>query len=158
MNTPDDPRLAYYAERQVAPQWRGFLAALAGELFENVGAEASRGFLRQTGERMARAQPLPPATTLGELGRAANARLAELDWGLVSFQDQGHSLIIRHEAGPWRIAEDAEGPWPAAFAAVLEGLYSGWLRGQGAGPRLAARLDLEASEDAVVLTYAKEPA
>lgn len=155
MNTPDDPRLAYYAERQVAPQWRGFLAALAGELFENVGAEVSRGFLRQTGERLARAAPLPAAATLGELSRLANARLAEMDWGLVGFQDQGQTVVIRHEAGPWRIAEDPQGPWPAAFAAVLEGLYTGWLRDQGAGQSLTARLDLEASEDAIVLRYGK---
>ncbi|WP_374347924.1 cellulose biosynthesis protein BcsD [Phenylobacterium sp.] len=157
MQTPDDPRLAYYAERQVAPQWRGFLAALAGELFENVGAEASRGFLRQMGERMARAAPLPPAETLGDLSRLTNARLAEMDWGLAAFEDHGQALVIRHEAGPWRIAEDAEGPWPAAFAAVLEGLYSGWLRHQGAGASLAARLDLEASEDAVVLSFGRLP-
>lgn len=157
MQTPDDPRLAYYAERQVAPQWRGFLAALAGELFENVGADASRGFLRQTGERMARTAPLPPAETLGDLTRVTNARLAEMDWGLVAFEDRGHALVIRHEAGPWRIAEDAEGLWPAAFAAVLEGLYTSWLRDQGAGPRLSARLDLEASEKAVVLSFAQQP-
>lgn len=155
MTSPDDPRLAYYAERQVAPQWRGFLAALAGELFENVGAEASRGFLRQTGARMARIAPLPPARTLGELAAAANGRLADLDWGLVSFLDQGEALVIRHEAGPWRLPEDPEGPWPAAFAAVLEGLYSAWLRSQGAGERLSARLDLEASDDAVVLRFGK---
>ncbi len=155
MQTPDDPRLAYYAERQVAPQWRGFLAALAGELFENVGAEASRGFLRQTGERMARTAPLPPTETLGQLHEAANTRLAELDWGLVAFEDKGQTLVIRHEAGPWRIAEDAEGLWPAAFAAMLEGLYTGWLRDQGAGPSLSARLDLEASETSVVLRFGR---
>lgn len=155
MNTPDDPRLAYYAERQVAPQWRGFLAALAGELFENVGAEASRGFLRQTGERMARAAPLPAVQTLGQLSQAANARLAELDWGLVGFQDEGQAVIIRHEAGPWRIAEDADSPWPAAFAAVLEGLYTGWLRDLGAGQGLAAQLDLDASDQAVVMRFGK---
>ena len=45
----------------------------------------------------------------------------------------------------------------AAFAAVLEGLYSGWLRHQGAGASLAARLDLEASEDAVVLSFGRLP-
>ena len=106
---------------------------------------------------MARAAPLPPAETLGDLARVANARLAEMDWGLAVFEDRGQALVIRHEAGPWRIAEDAEGPWPAAFAAVLEGLYSGWLRRQGAGPSLAARLDMEASEEAVVLSFAQHP-
>ena len=155
MTQPDDPRLAYYAERQVAPQWRGFLAALAGELFENVGVEASRGFLRQTGARMAAAAPLPSAETLEALAALANHRLGELDWGIVALEDQGGALQIRHEAGPWRIPEGGGGAWPAAFAAVLEGLYTGWLRAQGAGEALAARLDLEASHDAVVLRFGR---
>lgn len=155
MTISSETVLAYYADRQVAPQWRGFLAALAVELFENVGPEPARGFLRQTGLRLAGDSPLPTSATLEDLQAAANQALAQMDWGMVSLRDIGTAVEIRHEAGPWRIREDRVGAWPAAFAALLEGLYTGWMRGQGAGETLVARLDLDASENEVVLRFAR---
>jgi hypothetical protein len=155
MTQSNNPVISYYAERQVSPQWRGTLAAMAAELFENVGVEPARGFLRQTGLRLAQGSPLAATETLEGFQTAANQALAAMDWGLVSLSDAGDAVVIRHEAGPWRIAEDAAGAWPAAFAALLEGLYTGWLRAQGAGESLAARIDLSASDEAVVLRFAQ---
>ncbi|WP_304170131.1 cellulose biosynthesis protein BcsD [Phenylobacterium aquaticum] len=155
MTQSNDTVISYYADRQVSAQWRGTLAAIAAELFENVGVEPARGFLRQTGLRLAASSPLGTTETLEGFQVAANQALAAMDWGLVALSDAGEAVMIRHEAGPWRISEDASGAWPAAFAALLEGLYTGWLRAQGAGEVLAARIDLEASEQAVVLRFAK---
>jgi hypothetical protein len=130
--------LAYYADRQVAPQWRGFLAALSGELFENIPEDQAAGFLRQVGRRMAASQPLPAVETLDQLEAEANRALAALDWGVARLEATSEAVTISHAAFPARVA-DAGGHWPRAFAAVAEGLYSGWMAGQGAGEALAAR-------------------
>jgi Cellulose synthase subunit D len=138
MTDLNDTALAYYADRQVAPQWRGFLAALSGELFENIPADQAAGFLRQVGKRMAASQPLPAVETLEALQDEANKALAALDWGFTRLEAGAEVVAITHAAFPSRIDAEAE-HWPRAFAAVAEGLYSGWMAAQGAGASLAAR-------------------
>ena len=131
--------LSYYADRQVAEQWRPFLAALAGELFENLREDEARGFLRQVGSRVADLTPLEPVDTLEAFEARANKVLAQMDWGVAAFAAREDRIGIVHQAYPHRLREGQAPNWPTAFSAVLEGLYTGWLRAQGAGLVLSAR-------------------
>ena len=138
-SAPDAAGLAWMARRGVAPQWRGFLAALLDTLDGGLEPAARDELLQAIGARLAEATPLAPCATLAELEARANQALAAMDWGYVAYSlDAGtRQLTLRHLAAPLvATRRDAQGQW---VAPVLEGLHGGWLAAQaepGVRPRL----------------------
>lgn len=153
---PSDDRgadLAYLSARAFGPQWRAFLDALAGELFENFAADEARGFFRQIGTRMARDVPLRPSTTLEDLEHSINAALGGLDWGYARLFLDDAAMIIVHRAYPGSHRADGPSAWTHAFAAVLEGLYTAWVQSQGGRPEMRAHVQEDAPGDALVFKF-----
>jgi Cellulose synthase subunit D len=132
--------LSYLARSGVAAQWRGFLRALIETLDANLDAASRDALLRAVGARMAGTMPLAACGSLPELEARMNEALAACDWGWVeiSLDPQDRSLVLTHTAAPSVAAgAEANGGW---IAAVLEGLYGGWLGGQqGSDPSLTPR-------------------
>jgi hypothetical protein len=140
--------------------WRNFLRALAEEVDSSAGAASRDALLRRIGERMASMMPLPAASSLETLEIEMNDALAEVGWGAVQLdlQESDRYLVLRHRGLP-RIgsAGDPPGLW---LAAVLEGLYQGWMGQQpGSEPSLSARIQpgasLGATGDSVELRYGR---
>ncbi|WP_269715611.1 cellulose biosynthesis protein BcsD [Caulobacter sp. NIBR2454] len=125
--------LAYYrrTQRQLNPQWRGFLAALVGELHSGADPEEVRNFLRQVGRRMAQATPLAKVDTLEELETAMNKVWSGMDWGWVRLTAVSDGVRIVHGAYPDVVTQADEKIWASAWASVLEGAYTVWLQAQG---------------------------
>ncbi len=121
---------AYLARRNIAPQWRAFLRALAETLDEKLDAQARTALMRAIGQRMAQAMPLPRCDTLAALEIRINDALATIDWGYctLSLEPGAGRLVVRHTAAPAIAASgDPVGRW---VGAVLEGLYGAWFAGQ----------------------------
>lgn len=129
--------LRYFANRPAVAQWAGFLRAFAQELMTQMPDAESRAFFRLLGQRWAREAPLPDATNLGELEKAANQWLSEHDWGWVRIHDLQSALEFQHACSPMRRAfgDDAL-VWSIG---LLEGLYTQWARQLGAGDGLVVR-------------------
>jgi hypothetical protein len=136
--------------------WRNFLRALAEEVDASAGPASRDALLRRVGDRMARLMPLPHATSLETLEIEMNDALSEAGWGSVQLdlQETDRCLVLRHRGLP-RVgsAGDPPGTW---LAAVLEGLYEGWMSQQpGSEPSLSARIQPGGSPDAVELRYGR---
>jgi hypothetical protein len=115
------PTLDYLLQRQISPQWRGLLTALAeGEL---------RQLMYRVGCRFAAAHPLPPCASTADLADALNARWQEADWGYVELVDEADYLRISHSCAPLQAFGSAALAWTPAF---LEGVYQTWLSALGA--------------------------
>jgi hypothetical protein len=126
----DPTTAAYLARRGVSVQWRGFLRALVETLDAHLDTAGRTALMRIIGRRMADAMPLPHCDTLGGLEAQINDALAATEWGFcrLSVDLPGCRLLVTHAAAPVIGAgEDVEGAW---IAAVLEGLYGGWLAEQ----------------------------
>ena len=127
-------------------QWPPLVVALAQELADAGVPDAARAFLRHVGRRMAEAAPLPPVETLEALQDAINAVWRALDWGWVRLLVRKDGILIVHGAWPELTAPPGGEAWPAAAAAILEGVYAAWFEAQGSplkrtetvGPRAGA--------------------
>jgi len=136
--------------------WRNFLRALAEEVDASAGPASRDALLRRIGERMARLMPLPPATSLETLEIEMNDALHEAGWGAVQLDlhESDRYLVLRHRDLP-RIgsAGDPPGTW---LAALLEGLYEGWMSQQpGSEPSLSARIQPGGSNEMIELRYGR---
>lgn len=149
----DTAELRYLADRQFSPQWRTVLMTMADELFENFSAEEAWGFYRQIGLRVSAEVALPTVKTLDELEGSLNAVLAQLDWGFVALSLEDSAISIRHRAYPGQRVADPSGHWRLAFAALLEGVYTVWLQGQGGRPDMKAFYRDTGGEDALDFSY-----
>jgi hypothetical protein len=151
---PTSPDLAYLARRQFSPQWREFLLTVAAELYGNFSADEARGFFRQIGVRMAEDVKLPVVETLDGLEGVLNERLSAMDWGQAKLSVEDDAIAIRHSAYPGQYLDDQSAEvWRRAFAAVLEGVYTVWLRTQGGRADMEAKLRSEAALDGLEFAY-----
>ncbi len=112
--------------------------------------------LRGMGRRMARMMPLPQVEQLDSLQMEMNAALGDLGWGHVHLQlnAEDRALLIRHYGLPQvgSLGSPA-GTW---LAALLEGLYEGWLAQQpGSQASLVARRIPANTGDYVTLRFAR---
>lgn len=149
----DTAELRYLADRQFSPQWRTVLMTMADELFENFSAEEAWGFYRQIGLRVSGEVALPTVKTLDELEGSLNTVLAQLDWGFVTLALDDSAISIRHRAYPGQHVADARGHWRRAFAALLEGVYTVWLQGQGGRPDMKATYRDTGGDEALDFSY-----
>lgn len=128
--TAEPATAAYLARRGVASQWRLFLRGLVETLEEHLDTDGRAALLRAVGRRMADAMPLPHCDTLKALESQINNALAAAEWGYcrLAVDVEQRRLLVSHAAAPAIGAgDDADGAW---IAAVLEGLYAGWLAEQ----------------------------
>ncbi len=137
-----------------AVQWRGFVLALAHEVEAIMPPRSRDRLLRAVGQRMAQMRPIPATASMDALQIEMNEILAELGWGSVRLAapDTERGMLLTHFGLP-RIGAvgNPPGTW---LAAVLEGLYSGWMAAQpGSEPSLAVELQGPANADALVMRY-----
>ncbi|CAH2788767.1 MAG: FIG01213672: hypothetical protein [uncultured Paraburkholderia sp.] len=121
--------LDYLLERQLSPQWRGMLSALASEFEAQIGHDELRQLMHRVGSRFAAAHPLPACDSTADLARTLNARWQEIDWGYVELADERESLRIVHYCAPLPAFGESALAWTPAF---LEGAYQTWLSALGA--------------------------
>ncbi|MFZ2988602.1 cellulose biosynthesis protein BcsD [Ideonella sp.] len=141
--------LEYLAEKQVAGQWRGFLAALAPVLLARLGLAEVRALMHAAGEQFAAEHSLPACRNLDELELAISKVWVDANWGWVMLEEAEDSLRMRHFCAPLAVAfNDPELAWSGAF---LEGAYQVWLSAVGAGPALRVR-QLAVADDGLSLS------
>lgn len=128
--------LDYFRARQCSNQWRAFLRAFTAELFTHAEEEDAHGFMSQLGQRMAAELVLGVCETLKDLEAAMNGHWSDLDWGWCQLIEDDRAVLIRHAA--WPMPDQSDVHWPAAIAALLEGVYTVWFRGQGGDENLRA--------------------
>nr|WP_175802240.1 cellulose biosynthesis protein BcsD [Burkholderia anthina] len=121
--------LEHLLERQVSPQWRGFLQALAGEFADQLDHDELRLLMARVGGRFAAAHPLPPCESTRDLALAMNRQWRDAQWGYVELSDEREFLLITHYAAPLRALGDNSLVWSSAF---LQGAYQCWFESVGA--------------------------
>ncbi|MGF6918684.1 hypothetical protein OKW28_002857 [Paraburkholderia sp. 40] len=123
------PILNYLLERQISPQWRGMLSALASEFEAQIGHDELRQLMHRVGSRFALACPLPACASTAELEQVLNSYWHQMDWGYVALADEAESLRIIHYCAPLPAFGESALAWTPAF---LEGAYQTWLSALGA--------------------------
>lgn len=121
--------LDYLLQRQISPQWRGLLTALAEEFEAQIGQGELRQLMYRVGCRFAAAHPLPACGSTADLAHALNARWQEAEWGYVELADEAQYLRIVHSCAPLQAFGVTALGWTPAF---LEGVYQTWLSSLGA--------------------------
>lgn len=119
----------YLLERQISPQWRGMLHALASEFEAQLGHDELRQLMHRVGSRFAHAHPLPACESTADLAQTLNRHWQHIDWGYVELVDEPGALRIVHYCAPLPAFGDAALGWTPAF---LEGVYQTWLNALGA--------------------------
>ena len=125
--------MAWFQQQQTPAGWFDLLLIMIDGMQNNAGELESQPFLRQMGEALADNYPLPESETVGQLEANINQLLSRFQWGVVSVEVGDDGLRLRHRALPVSRDDARRVRWCNAFCAILEGLYSRWLQGQGGG-------------------------
>ena len=123
--------MAWFQQQQTPAGWFDLLLIMIDGMLNNAGELESQPFLRQMGEALADNYPLPESETVGQLEVNINQLLSRFQWGVVSVEVGDDGLRLRHRALPVSRDDARRVRWCNAFCAILEGLYSRWLQGQG---------------------------
>ncbi|WP_090133050.1 cellulose biosynthesis protein BcsD [Kosakonia oryziphila] len=153
-HTSDTPLLSWFQQQQTAPGWFDLLSVMIDGMVSNVGEAESLPFLRQMGDAMAERTPLPPSETVGELEANINAQLALFNWGFIDIDTRDDGLAFHHQGLPVAREEAHRTRWCFAFCAVLEGLYTRWMREQGGATSLVFTHERLYSVSDVLFRYA----
>ncbi|KGD85445.1 cellulose synthase subunit D [Pantoea sp. PNA 14-12] len=124
------------------PGWFDLVSVLVEGMIANAGQEQATAFLYNMGESLAARYALPAARTVQDLERECNLQLARFNWGFVQLQPQDNAILIKHHAAPAGDSYQPVADWQTAFAAILAGLFSGWLQGQGGSKAVPVTLEL----------------
>lgn len=124
------------------PGWFDLLSVLIDGMIANAGQQEAEAFLYRMGESLATRYPLPESRTVQDLEREANLQLARFNWGFVQLQPEEKALMIAYHASPAGDNRHSPADWQAAFGAVIAGLFSGWLQGQGGSRMVPVTLEL----------------
>lgn len=125
--------MAWFQQQQTPAGWFDLLLIMIDGMLNNAGELESQPFLRQMGEALADNYPLPESETVGQLEANINQLLSRFQWGVVGVEVGDDGLRLRHRALPVSRDDARRVRWCNAFCAILEGLYSRWLQGQGGG-------------------------
>ncbi|HFP9338125.1 TPA: cellulose biosynthesis protein BcsD [Raoultella ornithinolytica] len=125
--------MAWFQQQQTPAGWFDLLLIMIDGMLNNAGELESQPFLRQMGEALADRYPLPESETVGQLEANINQLLSRFQWGVVSVDVGDDGLRLRHRALPVSRDDARRVRWCNAFCAILAGLYSRWLQGQGGG-------------------------
>lgn len=131
--------LSYYRGQQFSRQWRLFMGVLLKGLTATAGREDTEAFFDHMGKKMAQELRIGEQDTVEGLEAAINAHWQELDWGWCQFYAEPNMITIVHDAWP-RLEGSAQGPWCAALASLLRGIYNEWLHGQGGAGEVSVRV------------------
>ncbi|OON34690.1 hypothetical protein BTJ39_23505 [Izhakiella australiensis] len=126
----------YHLRQQYQPGWFDLLSLMIDSMFSNASEDDGLAFLRQTGERLAQLFPVGEVETLADLENSINQQLALFHWGTVDIEAADAILVITHLALPPgnQVMDDAR--WQRVMAAILQGMYAGWLQALGGQLRL----------------------
>ncbi|RDK00973.1 cellulose biosynthesis protein BcsD [Paraburkholderia lacunae] len=149
------PILDYLLERQISPQWRGMLTALAHEFETQIGHDELRQLMYRVGGRFAAAHQLPACESTAELAQTLNLYWHEMDWGYVEVSDEAECLRIVHYCAPLRTFGDAALAWTPAF---LQGVYQTWLSALGAQGLSVAQTSEYGEDTAIEFRLGRHPA
>ena len=149
------PILDYLLERQISPQWRGMLSALANECEAQIGRDELRQLMHRVGSRFAAAHPLPACGSTAELSQALNLYWRGMDWGYVELADEAESLRIIHYCAPLPAFGESALAWTPAF---LEGVYQTWLSALGAQGLSVAQTSGFGADSALEFRLGRHPA
>jgi hypothetical protein len=122
------PVIDFLLERQISPQWRGVMTALAAEFETQLSRAELRELMHRVGQRFAGAHPLPACASVMDLEHAINQRWLEADWGYVEIVEAPDALRIAHFCSPLKAFGTPALAWAPGF---LEGVYQTWLAGLG---------------------------
>ncbi|ASW00553.1 cellulose biosynthesis protein BcsD [Paraburkholderia aromaticivorans] len=148
------PILDYLLERQISPQWRGMLTALASEFEAQIGRDELRQLMHRVGSRFAAAHPLPACDSTAELARTLNLHWHDMDWGYVELSDEPESLRIVHYCAPLQAFGGNALAWTPAF---LEGVYQTWLSALGAQGLSVAQTSGYSEDTAIEFRLGRHP-
>lgn len=123
------------------PGWFDLVCVMMEGMLANAGREEAEAFLYSMGESLAARYPLPDARTVQDLERDMNLQLARFGWGFVQLQPQDAAILLKHHALPAGEGVLDTESWQLSLAAVLAGLYGGWLRAQGGGAAVVVALE-----------------
>lgn len=126
----------YHRQQQYQPGWFDLLSVVINGMFSNASDQESLAFLQQMGGELAQRYPIASAATVGDLEHSINQVLARFRWGTVDIQPADSALVITHLALPPGDGVMEQARWQQVLAAVLQGLYAGWLRAQGGNPQV----------------------
>ncbi|NKI74807.1 cellulose synthase [Dickeya sp. CFBP 2040] len=144
--------LNYYRQQQLPPGWADLFGVIVNGMMDNAGEQDGLAFLRHMGEQLAERYPLPEALTVVDLEREMNQVLSQFHWGCVDLRPYENRLEIYHLALPVLAnTQSSSSRWRMAMAAVLQGLYSRWLRGQGGAENVP--LSCEETENGSILLF-----
>lgn len=146
--------LDYLLERQISPQWRGMLTALATEFEAQIGRAELRQLMHRVGCRFAAAHKLPACGSTAELAQTLNLYWHEMDWGYVELSDEAECLRIVHYCAPLVAFGDAALTWTPAF---LEGVYQTWLSALGAQGLALAQTSEYGADTAIEFRLGRHP-
>lgn len=124
------------------PGWFDLVSVMIDGMVANAGQREAEAFLYKMGESLATRYPLPASRTVQDLEREANLQLARFNWGFVQLQPEEKALLIAYHALPAGDNRHSPADWQAAFGAVIAGLFSGWLQGQGGSRMVPVTLEL----------------
>lgn len=131
--------LDYLQAQQVAPQWLGFLRALAAELTAQADEVALRTLFRSIGAKLAAdAQTaMPEVDSLAGLQQALNAYWGGIHWGWVELSEQQGFVEVVHCLAPLEQAFSTGAlGWSVG---LLEGFYQTMFQALGADASLQLR-------------------
>ncbi|WP_342606193.1 cellulose biosynthesis protein BcsD [Pantoea agglomerans] len=124
------------------PGWFDLVSVLIDGMIANAGQQEAEAFLYKMGESLANRYPLQESRTVQDLERECNLQLARFNWGFVQLQPEEKALLIAYHALPAGDNIHSPADWQAAFGAVMAGLFSGWLQGQGGSSIVPVTLEL----------------
>ncbi|MDF2042125.1 MULTISPECIES: cellulose biosynthesis protein BcsD [unclassified Pantoea] len=124
------------------PGWFDLVSVMIDGMVANAGQREAEAFLYKMGESLATRYPLPASRTVQDLEREANLQLARFNWGFVQFQPEEAALLMTYHALPAGDNTHSPADWQAVFGAVIAGLFSGWLQGQGGSRIVPVTLEL----------------
>lgn len=145
--------MAWFQQQQTPAGWFDLLLIMIDGMLNNAGELESQPFLRQMGEALADRYPLPESETVGQLEANINQLLSRFQWGVVSVDVGDDGLRLRHRALPVSRDDARRVRWCNAFCAILEGLYSRWLQGQGGGAHVVLQRERLSSVSDVQFLY-----
>ncbi|WP_419964278.1 cellulose biosynthesis protein BcsD [Pantoea vagans] len=123
------------------PGWFDLVSVLIDGMIANAGQQEAEAFLYRMGESLATRYPLPESRTVQDLERETNLQLARFNWGFVQLQPEEKALLIAYHALPAGDNRHSPAEWQVAFGAVIAGLFSGWLQGQGGSRMVPVTLE-----------------
>jgi len=124
------------------PGWFDLVSVMIDGMIANAGQQEAEAFLQHTGQSLASRYPLPEARTVQDLERECNLQLARFNWGFVQLTPEARALLITWHALPAGDSFHSAADWQAAFGAIMAGLLSGWLQGQGGSSIVPVTLEL----------------